>query len=45
MTGWINSPRHCENLMSPDLREIGVGGVTVPGSQYSTYWVQDFGTH
>ncbi len=35
--GWIDSPTHCELLMSPDFKEMG-------GAQAGTYWVQTFGT-
>lgn len=36
MTGWLNSPGHCKNLMNPQFKEVGV-------ALYDTYWVQDFG--
>ncbi|WP_291427063.1 CAP domain-containing protein [Deinococcus sp.] len=42
VTNWVNSPHHCEILMGRDLKELGVGSVTIPGSLYSIYWVQDF---
>lgn len=42
--GWLNSPSHCKTLMDPALKEVGVGYVYRSGSQYGTYWVQDFGT-
>lgn len=44
VTGWLNSPSHCKTLMDPTLKELGVGYVYRPGSQYGTYWVQDYGT-
>lgn len=34
--GWFQSPGHCENLMNPAFKEIGV-------AQSGLYWVQDFG--
>lgn len=41
--GWLDSPGHCANLMSPDMVDIGVGHAVVAGSGYGTYWVQMFG--
>lgn len=35
--GWINSPGHCETLMNPGFREIGV-------AKKGTYWVMDLGS-
>ena len=40
--GWMNSPGHRANILSPDVRQIGVGFVT--GGEYGTMWVQVFGT-
>ncbi|MGQ9787558.1 MAG: CAP domain-containing protein [Anaerolineae bacterium] len=37
--GWMNSPGHRNNLLSPDFTEIGVG-YTVGGS-YHYYWTVD----
>ena len=37
MQGWIKSPGHCENLMNPRFKEVGV-------AEINTYWVQDFGS-
>ena len=34
---WINSPSHCEMLMNPNVKEMGV-------AKYRSYWVQHFGT-
>ena len=39
--GWLNSPGHCQNIMNPALKELGVGYVA--GGSYRHYWVQDFG--
>lgn len=38
--GWMNSPGHCNNIMNPALKEIGVGYAT--GGSYGHYWTQDF---
>ena len=35
--GWLGSPGHCENMMDPDLTELGVGRADL-------YWVQVFGS-
>ena len=42
--GWIASPGHCRNLMSPAFTQLGVGYADVPGSTYGDYWVQKFAT-
>jgi hypothetical protein len=41
---WMNSPTHRANILAPQPREIGVGFVYVPGTQYGYYWTQEFGT-
>lgn len=43
VAGWMASPGHRANILRADYRDIGVGYQMVPGSTYSTYWVQDFG--
>jgi uncharacterized protein YkwD len=40
--GWMNSPGHRKNILSPSFSEIGIGLVTGRGA-YGTYWTQDFG--
>ena len=40
--GWMNSPGHRANILSPDVRQIGIGFAT--GGEYGTMWVQVFGT-
>lgn len=40
MECWINSPKHLENIMDPDLTELGVAFVR--GGRYGIYWAQDF---
>ncbi len=39
--GWLNSPPHRENLLHPDLREVGVG---FAAKDRERYWVLDLGT-
>ncbi|MEJ6979346.1 CAP domain-containing protein [Pedobacter sp. P351] len=36
MQGWLNSPSHCKNLMSPAFKDVGI-------AMQNYYWVQDFG--
>lgn len=36
VTGWLNSPGHCANIMNPSFTELGVG-------LEGTYWTQLFG--
>lgn len=38
--GWMNSPGHCLNIMSPDWREMGAGFA----ESDRLYWTQLFGT-
>ena len=41
--GWMQSPGHCSNIMSPSFTEIGVGYVLAPQGQLPHYWTQTFG--
>ncbi len=41
--GWMSSPGHCENIMSPDYRATGVGYARRSGTTYGHYWTEDFG--
>jgi uncharacterized protein YkwD len=44
MNQWLGSQTgHCENLMSPNFDELGVGYYYAPNAQYSHYWTQNFG--
>ena len=43
VAGWLASPGHCENIMEPRFRDIGVG-VAVGRKRGQIYWVQNFGT-
>ncbi len=38
ITGWINSPGHCRNIMSSSIQEIGLGSASNQSSQYGIYW-------
>ena len=44
MEGWLASPGHCENLMSPRFKEMGIAWVVDPKSASGVYWAQVFGT-
>ncbi|HZI08492.1 MAG TPA: CAP domain-containing protein, partial [Archangium sp.] len=44
VTGWMNSTGHCNNIMSPNYKHLGVGYYyRASGSTYAHYWTQDFG--
>ncbi|MCX4242298.1 CAP domain-containing protein [Paraliomyxa miuraensis] len=42
--GWLLSPGHCANILSPDYTEIGVGYVFTQTDPLGHYWTQTFGT-
>ena len=42
--GWIDSPPHCANLMSPRFTEMGVAFAVNLESRMGIYWAQVFGT-
>ena len=42
MNGWMNSPEHRRNILSPNYTEIGVGFYAGQG-EYHYYWDQNFG--
>lgn len=44
MEGWLASPGHCENIMSPRFKEMGIAWVVDPKSESGVYWAQVFGT-
>ena len=37
LAGWMRSPGHCANMMSPSFREVGVGGANAPGDSFGWY--------
>ena len=37
LAGWMTSPGHCRNMMSPSFREVGVGAASAPGDRYGWY--------
>jgi uncharacterized protein YkwD len=42
VAGWMQSPGHRANILSPNYREIGVG--LAGGGKFGAYWTQEFGT-
>jgi uncharacterized protein YkwD len=40
--GWIASPGHCANLMSPKASVMGLAYALAPGSDMGIYWTQVF---
>jgi uncharacterized protein YkwD len=44
LSGWLKSPEHCQNIMSPTYTEVGVACVRQPGSQWGNYWTMVLGT-
>ena len=43
VAAWMNSEGHRKNILTPDLKELGVGFAISDVNQRG-YWVQDFGT-
>jgi uncharacterized protein YkwD len=41
MNGWLSSPGHCSNIMSPNFTEVGLS--LVSGGSKRTYWTMDLG--
>src|SRR5579859_1055153 len=42
VAGWMASPGHRANILSPNFSEIGVG--VAQGGQFGTYWTEEFGS-
>ncbi|WP_397452856.1 CAP domain-containing protein [Pseudomonas sp. NA-150] len=42
--GWLASPGHCANIMSPQFRELGAAYAVDPKSDAGIYWTAMFGT-
>lgn len=40
--GWLDSPGHCANLMSPAFSEMGIAFVVARNSEAGIYWTQVF---
>jgi uncharacterized protein YkwD len=42
MDGWLASPGHCANIMSPNFADVGVACVPgTSGARYPTYWTMN----
>ena len=44
VAGWLQSPHHCENLMTARFTEMGVAFAVNPATDAGVYWTQTFGT-
>ena len=42
ITGWLNSPGHCSNIMAAWPTELGAARVSSATATYSNYWTQNF---
>lgn len=42
VAGWLASPGHCANIMSPKYTEMGVAFATNKKDNYGIYWAQSF---
>jgi uncharacterized protein YkwD len=42
--GWLASPGHCANIMSPQYREMGIAFALNPQSKAGIYWAQTLAT-
>jgi len=43
MDGWLRSPGHCRNIMSPEYADIAVACVERDGTRWGTYWTMVLG--
>jgi len=43
VAGWLASPGHCANILSPDFREMGAAYAVNPRATMEIYWTQVFG--
>ena len=43
MTGWINSPGHCQNLMNANVRDVALACVRNDAADYRLYWTMNLG--
>ncbi|MDB6090573.1 MAG: hypothetical protein JWN85_3357 [Gammaproteobacteria bacterium] len=44
VAGWLHSPHHCANLMTPGFTEMGVAFAVNAATDAGVYWTQTFGT-
>lgn len=43
VSGWLESPGHCSNILSPEFDALGVGYFEGMGGELQRFWVQNFG--
>ncbi len=43
VAGWMSSPGHRRNILTPGFTEMGVGVVGGAPGKFGTYWTQEFG--
>ena len=41
--GWLDSPEHCRNIMSPSFTHMGAGCTRDAAAYYGSYWTVVFG--
>lgn len=44
VAGWLASPEHCANIMTPGFRAMGVAFAVNPANAAVIVWTEDFGT-
>jgi uncharacterized protein YkwD len=44
VAGWLQSPHHCENLMTARFSEMGIAFAVNSATDAGVYWTQTFGT-
>lgn len=44
VAGWLESPGHCANIMSPQFTEMGLGFAVNMSDEQAVYWAQSFGS-
>jgi uncharacterized protein YkwD len=44
VAGWLHSPHHCANLMTPGFTEMGAAFAVNAATDAGVYWTQTFGT-
>ena len=42
VTGWLDSPGHCGNIMNPTVTEMGAASASNSSSDFQIYWTQVF---
>jgi uncharacterized protein YkwD len=44
VAGWLQSPHHCENIMTGKFNEMGIAFAVNPNNDAGVFWTQTFGT-